>query len=324
MNKFSEMQVFVAVADTSGFSAAARQMGLAPSSVLRLVDSLEERLGVKLLNRSTRSVTLTEGGRNFYDRVQGILSQLDAADVAAAALDEEPQGVLKVTAPVTFSTMYLGAVFRELHRRYPQLQLDLQLSDGVSNMIDESIDVAIRIGATGDQPNVIARRLAAHERVICASAHYLREHPAPTAPSDLLAHQCLQFSYDGPRRGWRFRRRGGVDGVIEEVNVQGNLYANNAELLRQAAVNGRGVAMLAHWLVRDDLAAGRLVAMLDDFEVNPGSMDVGIYAMYPANRRGSVKVKAFIDLLIETLGVQAEAVDGEQQHVRVAELSGPA
>lgn len=305
MNKVSEMQAFVAVADTTGFSAAGRQMGLAPSSVLRLVDALEERLGVKLLHRTTRSVTLTEGGRDFYERVQSILQQLEAADIAAAALEEEPQGVLKVTAPVTFSTMYLIPVFRELHRRYPLLQLDLQLSDAISNMIDESIDVAIRIGAVGDQPNVIARRLASHDRVICASGEYLRDKPIPARPSELLGHQCLQFSFDGPRRGWRFRKRGSPSAVVEEINVQGNFFVNNAEMLRQAAVNGRGIAMLASWLVGDDLRAGRLRRLLDDFEVNPGPMDVGIFAMYPANRRGSVKVKALIDLLIEHLSSHA-------------------
>ncbi|WDZ94997.1 LysR family transcriptional regulator [Herbaspirillum sp. WKF16] len=313
MNKFAEMQVFVAVADTSGFSAAARRLGLAPSSVLRLVDALEERLGAKLLNRSTRSVTLTEGGRSFYERVQLILEQLDAADIAAAALDEEPQGVLRVTAPVTFSTMYLMPVCRELHRRYPLLQLDLQLSDGMSNMIDESIDVAIRIGATGDQPNVIARRLASHDRVICASGEYLRARGTPQKPSDLLAHHCLQFCYDGPRRGWRFRRIGAAGGAIEEVNVQGNFFANNAEMLRQAAVNGRGVAMLASWLVGADLSAGRLVGVLGEFEANPGAMDVGMFAMYPANRRGSVKVKAFIDLLIEQLAAHPGIADSSRR-----------
>ena len=309
MNKFSEMQAFVAVADTSGFSAAARQLDLAPSSVLRLVDALEERLGVKLLQRSTRSVTLTEGGRDFYERVVDILQRLEAADLAAAALEQEPQGVLKVTAPVTFSTLYLAPVCRELHRRYPLLQLELQLSDGVSNMIDESIDVALRIGAVGDQPNVIARRLATHARVICASPQYLGQHGPVLRPVDLLAHTCLQFSYDGPRRGWRFRRRGDADGNIEEINVQGNFFANNAEMLRQAALSGRGVVMLARWLVGEDIRAGRLVALLEDYEANPGAMEVGIHAMYPANRRGSVKVKAFIDLLMEQLSAHPGVVD---------------
>ncbi|WP_284076713.1 LysR family transcriptional regulator [Herbaspirillum aquaticum] len=301
MNKFSEMQAFVAVADTAGFSAAARQMGLAPSSVLRLVDALEERLGVKLLHRSTRSVTLTEGGREFYERVVAVLQQLESADAQAANLEQEPHGVLKVTAPVTFSTLYLAPICRELHRRYPHLQLDLQLSDGMSNMIDESIDVAVRIGVLGDQSNMIARRLAAHARVICASPDYLRTHSPAERPSDLLAHSCLQFSYDGPRRGWRFRHHEDDSADIEEVDVQGNFFANNAEMIRQAAISGRGVAMLARWLVGEDLRAGRLVSMLDNYEANPGPMDVGIYVIYPANRRGSVKVKAFIELLTEQL-----------------------
>jgi len=308
MDRFSELKAFSVVASTGGFSAAARNLGIAPSSVVRLIDALERRVGARLLNRSTRTVTLTDSGRLYYESVLVILEQIEEAENLASQ-EGVPQGRLKISAPVTFSTLYLAPVCRELHRRYPLLQLELQLSDGVSNMIDESIDVAVRIGAVGDQPNVIARRLATHARVICASPQYLGQHGPVLRPVDLLAHTCLQFSYDGPRRGWRFRRRGDAEGNIEEINVQGNFFANNAEMLRQAALSGRGVVMLARWLVGEDIRAGRLVPLLEDYEANPGAMEVGIHAMYPANRRGSVKVKAFIDLLMEQLSAHPGVVE---------------
>jgi DNA-binding transcriptional LysR family regulator len=306
MNKFVELKAFTTVAETGGFSAAARSLALTPSSVVRAVDALELRLGVDLFVRSTRSVTLTESGQRYFQSVQSVLQQMEQADDAAAALEGEPQGLLKVTAPVTFGTLYVAPLLDELYRLYPRLELDFQLSDSFSNMIDESIDVAIRIGAAADQPNLIARRLAGHERVICASPAYLDQHGIAATPSELLQHDCLQFSYDGPRRGWRFRQKSGAPEDIEEIGVSGSLSVNNADMLRQAAIAGQGVVMLADWLVRADIAAGRLVRILSDYEVNPASMDIGIFAMYSANRRGSTKVKAFVDLLLTRLGPQIE------------------
>jgi len=297
MDRFSELKAFSLVASTGGFSSAARHLGLAPSSVARLIDALEKRIGATLLNRSTRSVTLTDNGRAYYESALQILEHMEAADNAAAAHESEPQGLLRITAPVTFCTMYIAPVISELGRRHPKLQLEFHLSDGFNNMIDESIDVAIRIGANDDQPNLIARRLTSHERIICASPAYLSAHGVPQEPVDLLAHNCLQFAYDGARRGWRLRR----DGHVEDIGVHGNLTINNAEVLRRAALDGMGVVMLADWLVREDLAAGKLTRVLADYQANPGAMDVGLYAMYPVNRRGSIKVRAFVDLLAEQL-----------------------
>lgn len=309
MDRFSELKAFSLVASTGGFSSAARYLSVAPSSVVRLVDGLEKRIGATLLNRSTRSVTLTDSGRTYFESARAILEQMEAADNAASARESEPQGLLRVTAPVTFSTMYIAPILGELGRRYPKLQLDFHLNDGFSNMIDESIDVAIRIGSNEEQPNLIARRLTGHERIICASPAYLAAHGTPQEPADLLNHNCLQFSYDIPRRGWRLRRRSGSDqnghgagdGHIEEINVSGMLSINNSEMLRRALLEGMGISMLADWLVHRDLAEGSLVRVLADYQANPGSMDVGLYAMYPVNRRGSVKVKAFVDLLAEHL-----------------------
>lgn len=305
MDRFSELKAFCLVAGSGGFSSAARQLGVATSSVTRLVDALEQRIGAPLLNRSTRSVTLTDSGSAYYQRATAILEELEAADDAASARDGEVHGQLRVSAPVTFSTMYIAPLIGELARRHPRLELDLRLSDTVNNMVDESIDVAIRIGTVERQPNLIARRLMGHERVICASAAYLEQRGRPQAPAELAAHNCVRFAYGGARATWRLMR----DGQLEEIGVHGTLTANNSEVLRQALLDGVGIGLLPRWLVRDDLASGALLPLLEDYQANPGAMDIGLYAVYQENRRGAAKVKAFVDLLADSLAAQAGARD---------------
>lgn len=304
MDRFSELTAFRAVAASGGFSAAARQLGLATSSVTRLIDSLERRLGAVLLNRSTRSVTLTESGRRYYEHAQRILTELESADDEAgtATADGELRGVLRIAAPVTFCTRHIAPLLPQMALRHPRLELDIHLSDSVSNMVDESIDLAIRIGSIEQNPNLIVRRLGPHERIICASPGYLAMHGTPSVPADLAKHNCLQFTYGAARAPWRLQSREG--GAIDEVVVHGTLNVNNADVLKQAAIGGMGVAMLASWLVDDALASGALVPVLAGYRANPGSMDIGLLAIYQTNRRGSSKIRAFIELLESALDPQ--------------------
>jgi DNA-binding transcriptional LysR family regulator len=297
MDRFAELKAFCLVTSNGGFSAAARQLGVATSSVTRLVDALEQRLGTPLLNRSTRSITLTDSGRGYFEHASQILAALDEADDAAAGGSAEPGGVLRITAPVTLAIRYIAPLLPELARRHPKLALDLRLSDALSNMVDEAIDVAIRIGNPEQQPNLIARKLAGHKRHICASPAYLARHGAPQTPEQLAEHNCLLFSYGAARHSWRLRDAD----LAQEVEVRGTLQVNNAEMLRQAALGGLGLALLPGWLVREDLEAGALLPVLDGYQANPGDMDVGIYAVYAANRRGSSKIKAFTDMLAQAL-----------------------
>lgn len=301
MDRYSELTAFRAVAASSGFSAAARQLGLATSSVTRLVDSLERRLGAVLLNRSTRSVTLTESGHRYYQHAQRILAELESADdeAGAAAADGELHGVLRIAAPVTLCTRHIAPLLPQMALRHPRLELDIQLSDTVSNMVDESIDLAIRIGSIEQNSNLIVRQLAPHERVICASPVYLAMHGVPSTPADLANHNCLQFAYDATRAPWRLQPREG--GAIAEVQVRGTLCVNNAEVLKQAAIGSMGIVMLASWLVDDALASGALVPVLTGYRANPASMDIGLLAIYQANRRGSAKIHAFIELIERAL-----------------------
>lgn len=293
MDRFAELKAFCLVAASGGFSPAARQLGLATSSVTRLVDALEARLGAALLNRSTRSVTLTDTGRTYYEDARRVLEQLDAADDAVAGQGGDVKGVLRVAAPVSFATLYITPILPELRARYPRLVLDLRLSDEVASLVDESIDVAIRIGRIDPESRLVARRLGCHRRLLCASPAYLANRGTPILPADLAHHDCLQLA---ERRVWRMRRLEG-GGEDEEIGIDAVLQANSAELLRQAAIGGLGIAMLAQWLVRDDVAAGRLVPLLPAWEANPGPMDVALHALYQPNRRGSHKIRAFIGLL---------------------------
>lgn len=296
MDRFAELKAFCLVAASGGFSPAARQLGLATSSVTRLVDALEGRLGAVLLNRSTRSVTLTDSGRAYYEDARRVLEQLDAADDAVAGQGGDIKGVLRVAAPVSFATLYIAPILPVLRASHPRMVLDLRLSDEAASLVDESIDVAIRIGRIDPESTAIARRLGCHRRLLCASPAYLAERGTPILPADLAHHDCLQLA---DRRVWRMRRleAGAGPAPEEEIAVSAVLQANSAELLRQAALAGLGIAMLAHWLVRDDVAAGRLVPVLQAWEANPGPMDVTLHALYQPNRRGSHKVRAFVDLL---------------------------
>lgn len=302
MDRFAELRAFCLVASHGGFSAAARQLGVATSSVTRLVDALEQRLGTPLLNRSTRRITLTDSGRGYFDQATRILAALDEADDAAGGRDGEPQGVLRVAAPVTLAIRYIAPLLPELARRYPRLQLDLRLSDSQTNLVDEAIDVAVRIGAAPQQPNLIARRLVGHRRAIVASPAYLAQHGAPLAPAALASHNCLQFDYGVHRHSWRLRRATSPAEIkVEEVEVAGTLTVNNSEMLRLAACHGLGLALLPAWLVQSDLDSGALVPVLPEYDANPGEMDVDIHAVYPASRRGASKIRLFTDLLQQAL-----------------------
>lgn len=293
MDRFAELNAFSLVASHGGFSAAARQLGVATSSVTRLVDALEQRLGTPLLNRSTRSITLTDSGRTYLEHTNQILAALDEADDAAGGGDSELHGLLRVAAPVTLAIRYLAPLLPGLAERYPRLRLDLRLADSVTHLVDEAIDVAIRIGSPPQQPNLIARKLAGHRRHIVASPAYMARHGTPHTPAELAGHNCLQFAYGASRHSWHLRS----DAETIEVEVTGSLAVNNSEVLRLAACDGMGLALLPAWLVQGDLDNSALVAVLSGYEANPGQMDIGIYAVYPASRRGSAKIRLLIDLL---------------------------
>lgn len=297
MDFFAALRAFVAVVDDGGFAKAARKMGMATSSVTRQVNALEGHLSTQLLNRSTRSVTLTHAGETYYEQASRILGDLEEANRSVSEADGMPYGLLRVSLPVAFTRLHLAPAIPEFLRACPDIELDVMMTDSVVNLVEERVDLAIRIGSL-ESSSLIARKIAPHRRVVCASPDYLGEHGEPRTPLDLAEHVCLAFSYSTGHQIWRFAGPAGE----EEVQVKGNLRANNSEVLREAAIGGSGVVLAPTWLVGGDLGAGRLRAVLTDWDANPGGTDTAIYAVYLPNRRGSKKVLAFIDFIRARFG----------------------
>lgn len=301
MDQFAALRAFTAVIESGSFAAASRRLGVATSSVTRQVDALEDRLGARLFNRSTRTVTPTNAGHSYYAHAVRILSDLEEADHAIAQLDESPRGPLRVSAPVAFGRLHVAPMVAGYLARHPAVELDLNLSDTLVNLVEENVDVAIRAADLHDSPTLIARRIAPHRRLICASPEYLAARGEPVAPQDLADHNCLCYA-QGPRRVlWRFENEAGG----RDQEVRGSLRTNNAETLVEAAVRGAGIVVLPTWLVGEHLRAGRLQPLLTGYRIGrPGEhfAVADIYAVYLSNRSGSPKVKSFIDALIEHVG----------------------
>lgn len=293
MDKLQALRAFMDVAQTGGFSKAAQRRGVATSSVTRLIDGLEASLGVALLTRSTRQVALTDAGAAYLEQITRLLSDLDEADASVSDGGAEAVGPLRVSVPVTFGRLCLGPHIARFLHAHPRVSLELVLSDAYVDLAAERIDVALRIGVPDNAPQLIVRALAEHRRYVVASAQYLRCHGTPALPADLALHECLRFAYQAGSQRWSFLRAG----QVEEVQVNGRLAANNADILREAVLAGAGIALLAHWLVEDDVRAGRLQRLFAKYEINPQDQRVSIHAAYLPNRRHSRKVHAFLDFL---------------------------
>ncbi len=293
MDKLTALNAFVTVAETGGFSKAARQLGVATSSLTRLLDSLEEQLGTALFTRTTRAVTLTDSGITYLEQIAPLLNELQHADESITGQGSEAVGPLRVSAPVSFGRLFLGPRIAGFLQEHPRVSLDMDLSDAVADLASERIDLAVRIGVPQQQAGLIVRKLAEHRRYVIASADYLAHHGRPESPQALAAHECLRFAYrQGPQR-WTFAQ----GGQRMQVDVKGRLSANSADLLRDAVIGGHGIALLAEWLVGEDVRQGRLLRLFEDWDVNPLDEEVCVYAAYLPNRRNSRKVQAFLDFL---------------------------
>lgn len=297
MDKFAALRAFVAVVDHGGFAPAARRHGVAPSSLTRQIDSLEEALGTLLLNRSTRSVTLTDAGRRYLEDARRILDDLENADRAVSEAGGPPGGLLRLSIPVAFGRLHIGPALPVFLKRYPDMRLDVSLTDTVVNLVEDRIDIAIRLGALSTS-SLIARKLAPHRRIICASPDYIAEHGAPSTPRQLADHNCLLFDYLSGDNSWTLTR----NGVHERITLSGNLKASGSELLREAAIGGAGLISMPTWLVGSDIAQGRLVPLLEDWSVGPGPDEGAVWGVYLPNRRGSRKVNCLLDFLSAHFG----------------------
>ena len=300
MDQFAAMRAFVKVVETGGFSEASRSLDLAVSSVTRQINSLETLLNTQLLNRSTRSVTLTPQGRQYYEKVARILEDVEEANACVMEGEDLPRGVLRVGMPVAFGRLHVAPILHEFLKQYPQVKLELRLSDSLSNLVEDELDMVIRIGnLERSGATLIVRKLANHTRLVCGSPSYFIQYGKPRHPNDLTHHNCLLFAYSTGRSVWRFQR----DIEMCEVNVEGSVVANNSEVLRQLCLDGLGLILMPTWLIGEDICFGRLQAVLTDCQVYPqAEADMGIYALYPPNRRHSLRVQTFIDFLVNRFG----------------------
>jgi len=285
MDRLTAMRVFVRVVDEQSFTAAAAALDMPRSSVSRQLAALEEHLGARLINRSTRTMAVTEVGRAYYDRCVRILSDVDEAEQAVTSLQSSPRGLLRITAPLSFGQAFLGAPVARFLSRHPDVEIQMMLNDRVVDLVDEGFDLAIRIGTLPDSA-LIARKIGSAASVLCASPAYVAAHGAPTSFADLRNHECLRYAFQ--TMGWRT-----ADG--EQVAVSGRMLANNGELLLQAAMAGHGILLSPLFIAGPALRRGDLVQLLPELRF----AQAGVYAVYPHSRHLSAKVRAFVDFVLE-------------------------
>jgi DNA-binding transcriptional LysR family regulator len=290
MDKLESLRAFVKVVQHGGLSAAARDLRLSRSAVSKCLIDLETELGVQLLVRTTRSASPTENGLAYYERVVAILAEIDEADAAIGSLQSEPRGILRVNAPMSFGTLHLGTAIADFMEKYPELKIQLVLSDELIDPVREGFDVTLRI-ADLPSSSLIARKISPAPRVICAAPSYLQRHGAPQHPNDLREHECLTYGHLATGYQWKLS---GPDGD-HWIQIPWTLCTNNAEVLRDAAVKGRGVALLPTFIAGADLRTGALTAVLTQYK----APEISVYAIYPQTKHLSVKVRVFIDFLAE-------------------------
>ena len=293
-DRLDAMAMFARVVERENFSAAARDLGLSKSAVSKAVSRLEDRMGVRLLNRTTRRLSLTEAGMAFYQGCRRVVAEADAAEEAVTHLAVAPRGRLLVNAPMSFGVLHLAPALPEFMRRYPELAVEMVFNDRLVDLVEEGFDVGVRIARMTDS-SLIARRLAPNRRVLCASPNYLHDHGVPVALEGLSEHDCLLYSYQVDGDVWRFR--GPVGQRL--VRVTGRLRVNNGEALLAAALGHRGIALLPTFICGDALRLRHLVHVLPEWSE---AGDAAVYAVYPASRNLSPKVRVFVDYLAERFG----------------------
>ena len=291
MDRFEEMRAFVGVAEVRGFALASRRLGLSPSAVTRMVASLEAHLGAQLLLRTTRSVTLTDAGARYLERARRILADVAEAEAAAQAERTAPTGRLTMTAPLLFGRLHVAPVMTAYLAKYPKVSAELTLADRVVNLVEDGIDLAVRIGALEDSSHV-ARAVGATRRVVVASPKYLARRKRIATPDDLAAHRIIQFTAITPAAAWRFVR----DGDELRVPVAPSFVTNSADAALSHAEHDGGLTMVLAYQAAEAVRAGRLAVVLAEFERPP----LPIQLVYPSTRLLSAKVRAFVDLVAAT------------------------
>lgn len=292
MDRYGEMQAFIQVVDRNGFTEAARELGLSPSAVSKLIGRLEDRLGARLLQRTTRRVSLTAEGRVYADQVREILADIDAVEASVGGAEAEPRGPLRINVAHGFGMNQIVPLIPGFLARYPKVAVQITFADHVVDLVAEGEDLGIRSGRLNDD-TLIARKLGEHRRIICAAPAYLEKFGTPRTPADLAHHNCLLF--DGPEglNEWPFRK---ADGGIEYRAVRGNFRSSNGDAIFRLLMAGVGLCYAADFGIKKQIESGELVAVLTD---HTADILRPIHVVYPARKHLAAKVRAFADYLVE-------------------------
>ena len=290
MDRFDAIRVFAQVVESGSFAKAAGRLEMSTSAASRHVAELESHLQTRLLNRTTRKVSLTESGRAFYERSVQLLADLDEAEQEASSAAVVPRGTVRLTTSVNFGVRHVAPAIAEFLAAHREVRFDVSLSDRIVDLVEEGFDLAIRIGPPAAD-NLVARKLGETRLVPCASPEYLARRGAPRTPQELEKHDCFTYEYVNPRNLWRFRDRAGNE---HAVRVAGGLHSNNGDLLAEVAALGAGIVFEPAFIVGPDVRAGRLVPLLQDYVPPP----LPIYALYPSRKHLSAKVRRFVDFLV--------------------------
>jgi len=298
MDALDDMKIFVATVDAGGFTPASARLGLSKQFVSRRVSALEERLGVRLLLRTTRRLSVTDLGRSYYERAVKIVEDVADAEGLVSNLGGPPRGVLRISAPMSFGTLHLGPVVGRFLAAHPHMRLEVSLNDRMVDIVGEGFDMALRIGVLPDS-SLVARAIGRTRMVVCGSPAYFEAHGTPEVPDDLCRHDCLLYGHTRSV-DWGFM----VDGRLQHVSLTGRLLANNGEMALASASQGMGIVMLPRFILGDSLERGALVPVLAEFTPPP----ITIYAVYPHHRQSSRAIQVFVDAL-------KSAFEGEEWHL---------
>jgi len=293
MDRLRALEVFVEVVKRDGFARAAEALDTSPANVTRYISDLEAHLQTRLLNRSSRKMSLTSSGEALFERAKSILDDVAEAEAIVSSATMQPHGVLRINAPLSFGVLHLAPLWARFMREYPEVQLDVSLIDRVVDIVEEGYDMAVRISRTGSVANV-ARKLATSRNVLCASPDYIQQHGMPQTPADLLQHACIGYSYAANADEWQMLD---ASGAPHAVKVRCVMHTNNGDTARSAALGGLGVIWQPTFLVGEDLRAGRLQRVLPDYHMP----DMDVLAVYPSRRHLSAKVRVMIDFLVREL-----------------------
>lgn len=288
MDKLTSMKVFAAVARLGSYSAAAEELGVSRAMASKYVNHLESALNIRLLNRTTRQLSLTEAGRAYLDRITPILAEIDETEQAVTRLQTEPRGILKIMAPPSFGSFHLARAFGTYKDQYPEVVIELTLTDREPDLFEEGIDLAIHLGELGDS-SLVAKKLTSTRTVVCGSPDYFARRGIPRTPADLAQHNCLSLTRRTSLSDWKFI----IDGEPVVMDLSGNFRANTADPLRVAAIEGCGLAQLPTYIVGLDIKDGRLQPVLEPYE----PPQLPIYALYTHRKHLSAKVRTFVDFI---------------------------